>query len=76
VAPRSQGEFVEQLSEAEEGTTRKPKKQARKPWWQKRELKFFVENVTVRYILAIQDLPKKQQKSLYYTTSASLVGSY
>jgi hypothetical protein len=43
----------------------KIKRQAGKSWCQKKDLKFFVENVTVSYIVAIQDLPKKQQSHVH-----------
>jgi len=45
------------------------KKAAGKSWH--RKLKFFVVNVTIQYIIWGQDLAKKQQKSVFYTTVMS-----
>jgi hypothetical protein len=59
--PGSHG-VLEERSEPQEGMTRIPKGRQGIRCAKKKDLKFFVENVTVRYILAIQYLPKKQQK--------------
>jgi hypothetical protein len=56
---------LEEPSEPEEGMTRIPNGRQGIRCAKKKDLKFFVENVTVRYILAIQDLPKKQQNHVH-----------
>ena len=58
------GGLLEELSEAEERDDVETK-EAEKSRRQKKELTFFVENVTTRYVIAIQDLPKKQQNHVH-----------
>jgi hypothetical protein len=59
MVPGSHGESFEELIKPKIETTRKSKgRQENRS--AKRRSQIFIENVTIRYILAIQDLPKKQ----------------
>jgi hypothetical protein len=62
--PGSHGGLLEELRKPDEEMTRKPKgRQGNRGAKQGAEI--FVDNVTTRYILAIQDLPKKQQNHVH-----------
>jgi hypothetical protein len=65
VVPRPDGTIVRRTERTGRRDDAETKRQAWKSWCQRKGLKFFVANVTIRYILAIQDLPKQQQKIVF-----------